>query len=90
MQPPTRTRSGSGISAIFASTSASPSASALGPLRPAALNSRARSFIAPRSSSVKLSSVVSLAVALLLADFGVSFNAGFLSAIEQARPLLSR
>src|SRR5262245_25108245 len=48
-----RTRSGSAISAIFASTSLSPSALApRGPRRAAAFNSWACSFIAPRSSSV--------------------------------------
>src|SRR5690606_4945507 len=47
-----RTRSGSGISAIFASTSASGSVLPRAPRRPA-FSSRARSFIAARSSSVK-------------------------------------
>src|SRR6266516_4447675 len=47
-----RARSGSGISAIFASTSLSPSAlAARGPRRAAAFSSWARSFIAARSSS---------------------------------------
>src|SRR5256712_10191097 len=65
-------RSGSGISAIFASTALSPSAlSARGPRRAAAFSSWARCFIAPRSSSVNLAVV-------LLADFCVAFIGGFL------------
>src|SRR2546423_6794992 len=72
-------RSGSGISAIFASTAPSPSTlSARGARRPDAFSSWWRSFIAARSSSVHPSDVLSIAV--LLADFGVSFIAGFLSA----------
>src|SRR5882724_6603085 len=72
-------RSGSGISAIFSSTALSPSAlSARGPRRADAFSSRWRSFIAARSSSVHPSDVLSIAV--LLADFCVSFIAGFLSA----------
>src|SRR6266702_2483824 len=56
-------RYGSGIAAIFASTALSPSAlSARGPRRAAAFSSWARSFIAPRSSSVNPSNVVSIAV----------------------------
>jgi hypothetical protein len=71
-------RSGSGISAIFASTALSPSAlSARWPRRPAVFSSWARSFIAPRSSSVNPSNVLFLA-AVLLADFCVSSIAGFL------------
>jgi hypothetical protein len=71
-------RSGSGISAIFASTALSPSAlSACGPRRAAAFSSWARSFIAPRSSSVNPSTFLSVAV-VLLADFCVSFIAGLL------------
>src|SRR6266516_6587959 len=71
-------RSGSGISAILASTALSPSAlSARGPRRAAAFSSWARSFIAPRSSSVNPSNFLSIAV-VLLADFCVSFIAGFL------------
>ena len=71
-------RSGSGISAIFASTSPSPSAlSARGLRRPSAFSSWARSFIAARSSSVNPSDVLSIAV-VLLADFCVSFTAGSL------------
>src|SRR3989441_3644011 len=69
-------RSGSGILAIAAITSLSPSAL---PLR-AAFSSRARSFIAARSSSVKPLEVLPLAV-VLLADFFVAFFPGFLSAI---------
>ena len=70
-------RSGSGISAIFASTALSPSAlPARGPRRAAAFSSWARSFIAARSSSVNPSNVLSIAV-VLLADFCVSFIAGF-------------
>src|SRR5437879_13351137 len=72
-------RSGSGISAIFASTAFSPSAlSARGARRADAFSSWWRSFIAARSSSVHPSDVLSIAV--LLADFFVSFIAGFLSA----------
>jgi hypothetical protein len=67
-------RSGSGISAIFASTSPSPSALFLF-ARASAFSSWARAFIAPRSSSVNLADVLSLAV-VLLADFCVSFIAG--------------
>src|SRR4029453_16604875 len=67
---PAMARSGSGISAIFASTSASPSA------RPAAaFSSWVRSFIAARSSAVNPLKLLSLAVALWV------FFAGFLSAI---------
>src|SRR3972149_1163066 len=65
-------RSGSGISAIFASTALSPSALS-------AFSSWARSFIAARSSSVNPLNVFSAAV--LRADFCVPFFAGFLSAI---------
>src|ERR1035437_5921259 len=73
------TRSDSGISAIFASKSLSPSAlPARGPRRPAAFSSLARSFTAARSSAVKPSTVSSIA-AVVLADFCVSFIAGFLS-----------
>ena len=68
-------RSGSGISAIFASTSLSPSAlSARGPRAPA-FSSRARSFIAARSPAENPSDVLSIAV-VFLADFCVSFIAG--------------
>src|SRR5207245_1129163 len=74
-------RSGSGISAIFASTAVSPSAlSARGPRRATAFSSWMRSFIAPRSSSVNPLDVLPIAV-VLLADFCVPFFAGFLSAI---------
>ena len=72
-------RSGSGISAIFARTSLSPSAVsflARGPRRASAFSSRARSFIADRSSSENPSEVLSAAVALL-ADFCLSFMAWF-------------
>jgi hypothetical protein len=69
-----RSRSDSGISAIFASTALSSSAlSARGLRRAAAFSSWARSFIAARSSSVNPSYVFSIAV-VLLADFCVSFN----------------
>src|ERR1051326_2974660 len=65
-------RSDSGISAIFASTSLSPSAFvAPGPRRASALNSRTCSLIAARSSSVN--PLTGLSVTLGLADFGVSF-----------------
>src|SRR5262249_34413667 len=64
-------RSGSRISAIFASTSLSPSALP----RAAAFSSRLRSFIAARSSSVKRWD------ALLVVLVFVPFFAGFLSAI---------
>src|SRR5947209_4141025 len=74
-------RSDSGISAIFASTSLSPSAlPARGPRRAAAFSSWARSFIAARSSSVNPLDVLRVAVALL-ADFCVPFLEGFLSGI---------
>src|SRR5436309_9633697 len=69
-------RSGSGISAIFASTSLSPSAlPARGPRRAAAFSSWARSLIAARSSSVNPLEVV------LLENRCVPVFAGFLSAI---------
>src|SRR5213595_2985372 len=62
-------RSGFGISAIFASTSLSPSAFfALGPRRASAFSSWARSFIAARSSSVNPLTALPVTVALL-ADF---------------------
>src|SRR5207244_5371882 len=64
-------RSGSGISAILASKSLSPSAL---PRRAAALSSWARSFIAARSSAVNPSIVLSVVV-VLLADFCVPFLA---------------
>src|SRR5438128_2259255 len=65
-------RSGFGISAIFASTSLSPSAFfARGPRRASAFSSRARSFIAARSSSVNPLTALPVTVALL-ADFCVS------------------
>jgi hypothetical protein len=70
--------SSGGISAIFASTSLSPSAlAARGPRRAASFTSRSRSFTAARSSSVNAWDVVSLAV-VLLADFWVPFIAGCL------------
>jgi hypothetical protein len=62
-------RSGSGISAIFASTALSPSAR-----RASAFSSRARSFIAERSSSVNPLDFLPLAV-VLFADFCVAFFA---------------
>src|SRR5581483_7651796 len=62
-------RSGSGISAIFASTSLSPSALFA---RASAFNSWARFFIAARSSSVNPPDFLLIAV-VLLADFCVSF-----------------
>src|SRR3989475_7097810 len=66
-------RSGSGISAIFASTSLSPSAFfARGPRRASVFSSWARSFIAARSSSVNPLTPLPVTVALL-ADFCVSF-----------------
>src|SRR3989304_5137928 len=63
-------RSGSSISAIFASTSLSPSALFLF-ARASAFSSWARSFIAARSSSVHPSDVLSM----LFADFCVAFFA---------------
>src|SRR4029453_2482081 len=68
---PAMARSGSGISAIFASTSVSPSARLA-----AAFSSLVRSFIVARSSAVNPLKLLSLAVALC-----VAFFAGFLSAI---------
>src|SRR2546422_3712457 len=65
-------RSGFGISAIFASTSLSPSACfARGPRRASAFSSWTRSFIAARSSSVNPLTALPVTVALL-ADFCVS------------------
>src|SRR2546426_2629622 len=76
-------RSGSGISAIFASTSLSPSAlPARGPRRAVAFSSWARSFIAARSSSVNPLDFLLVAV-VLLADCCVLFFAVFLSAIAR-------
>src|SRR5262245_41254120 len=63
-------RSGSGISAIFASNAAS--ASALLTRRFSAFNSSARSFIAARSSAVKPEDAVRFAVVLFAAFFGVA------------------
>jgi hypothetical protein len=61
-------RSSSDISAIFASVSLSSSAlAAREPRRAVLFSSRARSFIAPRSSSVNPSYVFSFAAALLAA-----------------------
>src|SRR5918992_815947 len=74
-------RSGPCISAIFASTSRSPSSLFL-LARASAFNSRARSFIAARSSSVNPLDVLPVAV-VLLGDFCAVFFAGFLSAIAK-------
>ncbi len=66
-------RSGSGISAIFASTALSPSAlSARGPRRASAFSSWRRSFIAARSSSVNPLNVLPVA-AVPLASSSVTF-----------------
>jgi len=66
-------RSGSGISAIFASTALSPSAlSPRGPRRASAFSSWMRSFIATGSSSVNPLDFWPIAV-VLTADFCVSF-----------------
>src|SRR5205823_10327304 len=74
-------RSCSGISAIFASTSLSPSAlPARGLRREAAFSSWARSLIATRSSSVNPLDAVP---AVLLADCCVAFLEGFLSDIAK-------
>src|SRR5215204_2611076 len=67
-------RSGSGISAILASTSGSPSFFARGPRRASAFSSWARSFIAARSSSVNPSDFLPVAV-LLFVDRPVAFVA---------------
>ena len=74
MQPLAMVRSGSCISAIFASTSLSPSAlSCLA--RASAFSSLARSFIAARSSSVKpLDFCVSFLVVLLPWLMRISFH----------------
>src|SRR3979411_2346398 len=74
-------RSCSGIPAIFASTSLSPSAlPARGLRREAAFSSWPRSLIAARSSSVNPLDALPV---VLLADCGVAFLAGFLSAIAK-------
>ena len=74
-------RSGSGMSAIFASTSLSPSAlCARGPRRAAAFSSWTRSFIAVRSSSVN---PLDALPGVLLADCCVPFFAGFLSVMAK-------
>src|SRR5438034_6530426 len=71
-----RARSGSGISAIFSSTSASPSAlAARGPRRAAVFSSWAWSFIAARSSAVNPPDDFLRAAAVPPADFCVSFMA---------------
>jgi hypothetical protein len=73
-----RTRSGSAISAIFASTSLSPSA-LLDPRRPGVFTSRARSLTAARSSSVNPLDAWPRAG---LADCCAAFIVGFLSVIR--------
>src|SRR5438309_8029443 len=91
-------RSGFGISAIFASTSLSPSAlPARGPRRAAAFSSWARSLIAARSSSVNPLDALPVVLLVLLADCCVPVFAGFLSAIakllrapNESRPLKLR
>src|SRR5947207_2997165 len=87
-------RSGSGISAIFASTALSPSAlSAPVPRRAAVFSSSTRSFIATRSSSVNPLNVLPIAVVLLadclwlLTSF-LSFHRGRL--VHLAQVLLQR
>src|SRR3990170_7630217 len=82
-------RSDAGISAIFASTSASPSALLTLPRALALFSSCACSFIAARSSSVQPSADVSLP-AVRLADFFASFIAGFLSASSVGDAPMSR
>jgi hypothetical protein len=69
-------RSGSAISAIFASTSRSPAALSLS-ARASAFSSRARSFIASRSSAENPSNALPV---LLLADRCLAFVAVFLAA----------
>src|SRR6266487_3120096 len=77
-------RSDFGISAIFASTSLSPSAlPGRGPRRAAAFSSWARSLIAARSSFVNPFDALPV---VLLADCSVPFFAGFLSAIAKLLP----
>jgi hypothetical protein len=71
-----RERSGSGSSAILASTARSASAFPF-LARASAFSSWARSFIAARSSSEKPADVVPVAV-VRLADLWVSVIAGFL------------
>src|ERR687885_376204 len=86
-------RSGSGISAIFASTSLSPSAlSARGPRRAAAFSSWARSRIAARSSSVNPFDALPV---VLLPDrrvpvFADSAIAKHLRAPSESQPLEAR
>jgi len=80
MEPLAMARSGSGISANFASTALSPFVlSAPGPRRPSACSSRARSFIAARSSSVNPVDIVPAAVLAAaffptFAELGVSLT----------------
>jgi hypothetical protein len=76
-----KARSGPGISAIFASTARSPAAASL-LARASAFSSRARSFIAARSSSVNPLDVEPV-LAALAADICAPFFAGFLSAIAR-------
>src|SRR4029453_9946999 len=78
-----RARSGCGISAILASTARSASAlPAPRPRRASAFSSLVRSFIAPRSSSVRPVNVLSVAL-VVLAGCWVSFFVGFLSAMAK-------
>src|SRR2546425_5538223 len=72
-----RVRSGSGISAIFASTALSPSSLS-------AFSSWMRSLIAPCSSSVNPLNFLLIAV-VLLADFCVPFCAGFMNSFRLQR-----
>jgi hypothetical protein len=74
------TRSGSGISAILASTALSPAALSLF-ARASAFSSLARSFIAARSSSVNPLTSLPFAV-VVLADFCASFFASWLIEIS--------
>src|SRR5262245_19394145 len=82
-------RSDSGISAIFASTSASASALLL-----AAFSSWARSFIAARSSAVKPHDFLLLVVAdrfvLLSADFRSAIEIHHTSSLEAGRAELEK
>jgi hypothetical protein len=71
--PPGEARSGSGISAIFASTSLSPSALLL-LARASAFSSLARSFIAAFSSSVNPLDFLPLAVVFLSWFMRISFH----------------
>jgi hypothetical protein len=86
-----RVRSGSGISAILASTSLSPSAFLVPGRRASAFSSRARSFIAARSSSVNPpdSPPVLLPASFRVPDFGLIETSSHPGVGNLARPAVT-